>query len=36
MVDVTMRLCPDHRRKLLEALGREDGAQIEPPTHGLL
>jgi len=35
-VDVTMRLCPDHRRRLLEALGREDGAQVEPPTRGLL
>lgn len=35
-VDVTMRLCPDHRRRLLEALGRADGAQIEPPRHGPL
>ncbi len=31
-VDVTLRLCPDHRRRLVESLGREDAGEIERPT----
>lgn len=29
-VDVTLRLCPDHRARLLQALNREDSDRIEP------
>jgi hypothetical protein len=32
-VDVTLRLCPDHRRRIVEALGREDADDIERPTY---
>ncbi len=32
-VDVTLRLCPDHRRRLIEALGRRDADEIEPPKY---
>ena len=30
-VDVTLRLCPAHRARLLQALGREDSETIDPP-----
>jgi hypothetical protein len=29
-VDVTLRLCPDHRARLLQALNRDDSDVIEP------
>ena len=29
-VDVTLRLCPDHRARLLKALNRDDSDVIEP------
>jgi hypothetical protein len=32
-VDVTLRLCPDHRRRLIEALGRQDADEIERPKY---
>ncbi len=32
-VDVTLRLCPDHRRRLIEALGRQDADEIERPMY---
>ncbi len=30
---VTVRLCPDHRRRLIEALGRQDADEIERPMY---
>ncbi len=32
-VDVTLRLCPEHRARLLQALDREDSDAIEPPRE---
>ncbi len=32
-VDVTLRLCRDHRRRLIEALGRQDADEIERPKY---
>jgi hypothetical protein len=32
-VDVTLRLCPDHRARLLRAVNREDADSLEPPKH---
>jgi hypothetical protein len=32
-VDVTLRLCPEHRARLLQAVNREDAESIEPPTY---
>jgi hypothetical protein len=28
-----MRLCPEHRRRLLEAIVREDAVKVDPPQH---
>jgi len=32
-VDVTLRLCSDHRARLLQALNREDSDSVEPPRE---
>ncbi len=32
-VDVTLRLCPGHRARLLRAVNREDADSIEPPRE---
>jgi hypothetical protein len=32
-VDVTLRLCPEHRARLLQAVNREDADNIEPPKY---
>ena len=32
-VDVTLRLCPAHRSRLLQAVGREDSDWVEPPRE---
>lgn len=32
-VDVTLRLCPEHRARLLQAVNREDADWVEPPKH---
>jgi len=32
-VDVTVRLCPEHRTRLLKALNQEDSDRIEPPRE---
>jgi len=32
-IDVTLRLCPDHRRRLIEALGRQDADEIDRPKY---
>jgi hypothetical protein len=32
-VDVTMQLCAEHKRRLLEAFGMDDVQEYEPPRH---
>jgi chlorite dismutase len=32
-VDVTMQLCAEHKRRLLEAVGMQDVQEYEPPPH---
>jgi hypothetical protein len=32
-VDVTMELCAEHRRRLLQAVGMDDVNEYSPPPH---